>query len=215
MNTTKKSKESRSAKTRAPKANSRARQVERPATKPAGPPLAGAELNVSIARVLCEKYRNTPERKAMRKTSRGASDEAIEAALASPEVRQMVQPAATAYVLEQSFVLLLLIYSRSRTLLESDKGSSGQTALKIAAEGSVEGFLELAVEGLKLVKLAVAFSSEFERSVAEGVLRVLRPDASSLAGMIPSPALTQRPNDSPPMTEITLRKEGKNENTAD
>lgn len=127
----------------------------------------------------------------------------------------MVQPAATAYVLEQSFVLLLLIYSRSRTLLESDKGSSGQTALKIAAEGSVEGFLELAVEGLKLVKLAVAFSSEFERSVAEGVLRVLRPDASSLAGMIPSPALTQRPNDSPPMTEITLRKEGKNENTAD
>ncbi len=175
MNQTKKRKKC-SAKTRI-KHDKPAKETAVPisAPEPAGPPLTGAELELTIAEVMCRKFRDTPERKAMRKESKNADNSAIEAAIVSPGVRAIVEPVACAYALEQAIAVLHLLFFCARALLESEKTSAGQgTALKTIIEVIVEKLLQRIVGDLLAEPSAALFSSAFEQSVVENMLQLLR-----------------------------------------
>jgi len=132
---------------------------------------------LAVVSVLTRLFRNTAERKAIRRRCPQVTDEQIEAELISPEVRHAVEPAATAFVLEQSYVLLQLHYMKSRAALEADEGSAGQNAaLKHTADWSVAELSRSFAIALTLAKPGLLFACEFERSIVESVLGLLRGD---------------------------------------
>jgi hypothetical protein len=142
---------------------------------PAGLPLTGEGLEKVVVDVLARPFRQTPERKAMRRDSNGADDDSIEAALMSPRVRGAMRPVAAAYLLEQSIVLLRLHYQAARIPLETDGNKSGQTAAqKSTSDFTVEPLARELAPSLPAAPTEVIFSSDFERSVIEDVLKHLR-----------------------------------------
>jgi len=153
--------------------------VEAPAgvsvSKPAGPPLAGEALEEKVAEVLCERFRRAAERAALREKCQGAEHAAIEAAIVSPRVRTSVEPVAQAYALEHAISVLQLFFSNAKAALENEKPTAAQiTALKIVFEVLVEKMMERIVGGLWQESAGVFFSSDFEKSVVENMLQLLR-----------------------------------------
>jgi hypothetical protein len=153
--------------------------VEAPAAvsapKPAGPPLAGEELERKVAEILCVRFRETADRASLQEKCQGADDAAIEAAIVSLRVRTAVEPVAQAYALEQVIAVLQLLLSGARAALEDSKPTAAQiAALKIIVEVLVEKLLEKVWGGVWQEAAAALFASPFEQSVVENMLQLLR-----------------------------------------
>jgi len=145
------------------------------ALKPAGPPLAGEALEAKVAEVLCERFRGAAERAELRKECRGADHAAIEAAIVSSRVQNVVKPVAKASALEHAIAVLRLLLFSAKAALENEKPTTAQiTALKIIFEVLVEKMMEPFGDGLWKESTGVLFFSDFERSVVEDTLRLIR-----------------------------------------
>ena len=142
---------------------------------PSGPPLAGEELELKVAEVLCARFRKAAERAELRKECRGADDAGIEAAIVSPRVQNIVKPVAKASTLEHAIAVLQLIFFGAKAALENEKPTAAQiTALKILVEVLVEKMLEPFGQGLWKESGDILFTSDFERNVVEDTLRLIR-----------------------------------------
>ena len=142
---------------------------------PSGPPLVGEELERKVAEVLCARFRRAAEREELRKACQGADDVAIEAAIVSLRVQELVKPVAKASALEHAIAVLQLILFSAKAALENEKPTAAQiTALKILVEVLVEKMMEPFGQGLWKESAEVLFSSDFERSVVEDTLRLIR-----------------------------------------
>lgn len=145
------------------------------ASKPAGPPLQGEALELKVAEVLCQRFRCSDDRAKLRIACQGAEDPAIEAAIVSSRVQNVVMPVAKASSLEHAIAVLQLILFSAKAALENEKPTTAQiTALKIVFEVLVEKMMQPFGDGLWKESAGVLFSSDFERSVVEDTLRLIR-----------------------------------------
>ena len=116
------------------------------ASKPAGPPLQGDALEQKVAEVLCQRFRRSDDRAKLRIECQGAEDPAIEAAIISSRVQDVVRPVAKASSLEHAIAVLQLILFSAKAALENEKPTTAQiTALKIFVE-----ILVVFLEGIEL-----------------------------------------------------------------
>jgi hypothetical protein len=146
------------------------------ASPPSGkPPLAGEELERKVADVLCVRFRETPERIALRKECQGAEHTAIEAAVVSPRVQSIVEPVAQASALEHAIAVLQLLFSSAKAALECEKPTPAQIiALKILIGVLAEKMMQRIEGRVWKESTGVLFFSDFERSVVENVVQLMR-----------------------------------------
>ena len=144
-------------------------------TIPVGLPLEGQALERKVAEVLCERFRNADERTLLRNQCQGAGHEEIEAAIVSPRVQNIVEPVTQAFALEQTIAVIRLLLCNARAALESKKPTSAQvTALKIVFETIAEKIMARIGGGLWKELTDVLSISDFEKSVMEDTLQLVR-----------------------------------------
>jgi hypothetical protein len=151
-------------------------------TIPVGPPLEGRALEQKVAEVLCQRFRKTAERTSLRRKCQSAGHEAIEAAIVSPGVQNIVEPVTQAFALEQTIAVIRLLLCNARAALESEKPTSAQvTALKIVFETLAEKMLARIGGGLWKESAGLFAFSDYEKCLIENLLQTVRGQRTPVA----------------------------------
>lgn len=138
-------------------------------------PLAGEALELKVAETMCEGFRASDARKALREACNGAEHSAIEAAIVSPRVKAIVEPVSRAFALEESVAVIRLLLSNARAALTAEKPTPAQIlALKIVFETIVEKMMSGIGGGLWQDGFNFLGLSELEKSVVEDSLQLMR-----------------------------------------
>lgn len=151
-------------------------------SEPGGPPLTGEALELKVAEVLCGSFRKTEARDSLSKACRGAEQTAIEAAIVSPRVQNVVEPVTQAFALEQTIAVIHLLLCNARAALESEKPTPAQvTALKIVFETLAEKMLARIGGGLWKESAGLLVFSDYEKSLIENLLQTVRGQRTPVA----------------------------------
>ena len=146
-----------------------------PAAPSAAPLLEGEALERKVAEKMCEGFRATDARTALRVACGGAEQTAIEAAIVSPRVKGVVEPVTRAFALEHSVAILHSTFCKARAALESPKPTAAEiTALKIVVEIFIEKMMERIEGGLWQESFSLLGFSDYEKTLIENLMLLVR-----------------------------------------
>lgn len=89
-----------------------ASEAKRPA--PDGPPLEGEELSACVIDTVSGSFRNTEQREEIRRATKNAPHDQIEAVLRAAKTQETLEPIMKAFVIEQSMHLLRALYVQAQ-----------------------------------------------------------------------------------------------------